>query len=269
MISYPTGIDRQTPAIRRVGAHRAASLLALAWFGGLAAPDLATAVLVSPNGTYYRPSPTTAASSTLPSCPKDVCASDDVADDYESALQSAIASLEPFTIRVGSSTEIAVEDLTVSFSCIDLRQGDVDDCEDEAWDDYQDALEAGQGKPGPWSDFAGAWTDYQDALDECREVLEDDYRGRSDVEVSGNLVSGQSEGSLTVTARLKLDLCRLQVCLTNIDYAYDMGGWVGFLGDLGSALGASPDLTLVDGNGDDYALGGGSASVCIPLSEVF
>ena len=265
-----TGFDVGTFGIRSVRVRRLATILAVACFAGFATPGPATAVLVSPDGAYYKPSlPASTTDAVLRTCPKDVCATDDVTDLYEDALQSAIASLEPFTIEVGKK-EIDVENLNVSFSCIDLRQNDVDDCEDQAWEDYQAAVNGTHTKPGPWSDIPGAWDDYQDALANCQKPLKQDYRGRSDVQISGDLVSGNSEGSLSVTAKVEVDLCRAEVCLTDVEYTYDMGGWVGFLSDIGSVFGLSADATLVDGNGDEYPLSeGGSNSVCIPLSEVF
>src|SRR5262249_51964439 len=85
---------------------------------------------------------------------------------------------------------------------------DVDDCEDQAWADYQAAVDGTHTKPGPWSDIPAAWDDYQDALANCRKQLNPDYRGRSDVQISADLVSGNSEGSLSVTGNVEVDLCR-------------------------------------------------------------
>ena len=265
-----TGFDGGSFGLRSVRVRRVAAILTVACLVGFTTPGPATAVLVSRDGTYYRPSLPDAADSVVQSCPNDVCATLDVSGVYEPALESAISSLEPFTIKVGKKTEIDVENLNVSFSCIDLRQNDVDDCEDQAWEDYQAAVNGTHTKPGPWSDIPAAWDDYQDALANCRKQLNQDYRGRSDAQMSGDLVSGSSEGSLSVTAKVEIDLCRAEVCLTDVDYTYDMGGWVGFLSDIGSVFGLSADATLVDGNGDEYPLSGGSSnSVCIPLSEVF
>src|SRR5262249_32069356 len=265
-----TGFDGGTFGICRVRVRRVAAILAMACLAGFATPGPATAVLVSRDGTYYKPDLPTSTDSVTQSCPNDVCATLDVSDVYEGALQSAITSLEPFTIKVGKKKEIDVENLAVSFSCIDLRQKDVDDCEDQAWEDYQAAINGTHTKPGPWSDFAGAWDDYQEALANCQKLLQQDYSGRSDVQISGDPVSGNSEGSLSVTAKVEVDLCRFQVCLTDVEYTYDMGGWVGLLSDIGSVFGLSADATLVDGNGDEYPLSGtGSSSVCLALSDGF
>src|SRR5262249_55637883 len=227
------------------------TIMALACIVGFTTPGPATAVLVSRDGTYYGPSLPATTDSVVQSCPTDVCATVDVSGFYEDALQSAIASLEPFTIEVGKKTEIDVENLTVSFSCIDLRRNDVDDCENQAWEDYQAAVNGSHTKPGPWSDIPGAWDDYQEALAHCRKQLNQAYRGRSDAQMSGDLVSGNSEGSLSATAKVEVDLCRAEVCLTDVDYTCDMGGWVGFLTDVGSVFGVAADATLVDGNGDE------------------
>ena len=265
-----SGFDGGTFGICSVRVRRVATILAVACLVGFTTPGPATAVLVSRDGTYYRPSLPASTEPVVQSCPNDVCATVDVSDFYEDALQSAIAALEPFTIKVGKKTEIDVENLAVSFSCIDLRQKDVDDCEDQAWENYQAAVNGTHTKPGPWSDIPGAWDDYQDALANCRKLLNQDYRGRSDAQMSGDLVSGNSEGSLSVTAKVEIDLCRAEVCLTDVDYTYDMGGWVGFLSDIGSVFGLSADATLVDGNGDEYPLTDGSSnSVCFPLSDLF
>ena len=277
-----TGFDRGASGIRRARARGVAAILAAAWLAGLGAPGPAGAVLAPRGGSSPDPGnsslpttttttkTTTTTTTTVPACPDDVCAKTDTTVLYAGALQSAISALEPFTIKAGNNTEIDVENLMMSFSCTDLRQNDEQDCEDQAWADYQAAVDGTHTKPGPWSDIPDAWDDYQEALDNCDKQLSQPYRGQSDVEISADLTSGHSHGSISVTAKLEIDLCRAQVCLTNIEYDYDMGGWVGFWGDLASAFGSSPDITLVDGTGKEYPLSdGGSGDVCIPLSDVF
>lgn len=241
-------------------------MLATSAVVGLAIPAPVRAVAVSPDGTYYKPSfPANKPPTTVPACPIDACLYVDSTNVYQGPLQSAIAKLEPFTIEAGN-TEIDVENLVVSFSCVDPRQEDVEDCEDQAWDAYQAALNGTHSKPGPWSDFTGAWEDYQDALAACQGLLNGPWAGYSSVEIEGDLSSGNSEGSIEVTAKLEIDtLCRAEVCITDIEYDYDMGGWVGFWGSL---FGGGTTVTLVDGNGDHYPLSGGTGSVCLPLSEV-
>jgi len=117
-----TGFDGGTFGICSVRVRRVVTILAVACLVGFTTPNPATAVLVSRDGTYYRPSLPASTEPVVQSCPNDVCATVDVSDFYEDALQSAIAALEPFTIKVGKKTEIDVENLAVSFSCIDLRQ---------------------------------------------------------------------------------------------------------------------------------------------------
>lgn len=241
------------------------AILAAGALAALAMPAPVAAVAVNPEGGYYKPSFPANQITTIPGCPIDACENVDSTGVYEEPLQSAIAELEPFTIQAGNTTEIDVENLDVSFSCIDPRQEDVEDCEDQAWDAYEAAVNGTQSKPGPWSDFAGAWEDYQDALADCQNLLNGPYAGYSSVVIEGDLSSGNSEGSVEVTAKLEIDLCRSEVCLTDIEYSYDMGGWVGFWGSL---FGGSTTMTLVDGNGDHYPLSGGTGSICIPLSDV-
>ena len=95
-----TGFDGGTFGIPWVRVRRVVTILALACIVGFTTPGPATAVLVSRDGTYYGPSLPVTTDSLVQSCPTDVCATLDVSGFYEDALQSAIASLEPFTIEV-------------------------------------------------------------------------------------------------------------------------------------------------------------------------
>lgn len=137
------------------------------------------------------------------------------------------------------------------------------DCEEAAWAAYLEAIGyTNGGKPGPWSDFPGAWADYEAALERCDDIRTGPYQGESTLEITADLVSGSSEGTLTLTGSVTIDLCTGRTCLTDVEYTSTMNGWLGIISGVADFFGFSTELTLVDGDGNRYPLTDSDGEIC-------
>ena len=81
-----SGFDGGTFGLRSVRVRRVAAILTVACLVGFTTPGPATAVLVSRDGTYYRPSLPASTEPVVQSCPNDVCANANALADARSMV---------------------------------------------------------------------------------------------------------------------------------------------------------------------------------------